>query len=94
MPETVFKAQPIQIRYVCDKCGKAEMMPTPGGKPILTPQGPLIPHTCGNKFCGEVKGFHVMYPVTTFIRGRALAPDEINVVFPPKEVIKTGDNIG
>lgn len=60
--EQTFEVQPYGVKYICDSCGKGEMLPT--GKNDWTVDPPLLEHSCSQ--CGQKKKFIEKYPLIRY----------------------------
>lgn len=60
--ERNFEVKPIGVKYICDKCGDGEMLPT--GKMKMFETHALYPHIC-NK-CATEKDFIEKYPLIRY----------------------------
>jgi DNA-directed RNA polymerase subunit RPC12/RpoP len=60
--EETFDVKPVGVKYICDKCGKGEMLPT--GRNDWSANPPLLEHECN--YCGTKMKFHEKYPLIRY----------------------------
>jgi len=65
MPEKTKQVFPVQVDYVCDKCGQGNMLPAGA---CLTSYPPQFGHIC--EHCGHAQYLGSQYPFIRYVEGR------------------------
>ena len=63
MSEKDFEVKTLKVHYICDECGKGELLPTGTCFPT---NPPMYPHLCSNTSCNSGRTFNIQYPTIKY----------------------------